>query len=125
MNAIVDIQVYLQRTISYIKLKNGQTYFKNLAVLTTHDFLSMLDHFLNIIHERVNWRSILLFVKCKHSWHSTIYFPCSLLISLKISENQRFPNVSRRNHSGTLGRNVLIFGQIILKSSQIMRHTNT
>ena len=32
-------------TLSRIMLKNGQTYFKNLAVFTAQDFQSMFDHF--------------------------------------------------------------------------------
>ena len=32
-------------TLSYIMLKNGQTYFKNLAVFTPQDFQSMFGHF--------------------------------------------------------------------------------
>ena len=37
----------------YITLKNGQTYFKNLAVLTPQDFLKYVWPFFSIIHERV------------------------------------------------------------------------
>ena len=29
-------------------LKSGQTYFKNYAVLTTQDFLTIFDHFLTL-----------------------------------------------------------------------------
>ena len=32
-------------TLSFIMLKNGQTYFKNLAVFTPQDFKIMFGHF--------------------------------------------------------------------------------
>ena len=38
-------QYYLVLALYCIMLKNGQTYFKNLAVFTPQDFSSMLGHF--------------------------------------------------------------------------------
>ena len=34
-------------------LKNGQAYFKNIAMWTLQNFYSMFGHFFNILHERV------------------------------------------------------------------------
>ena len=39
-------------TLSCTMLKNGQTYFKNLAVWTRQDFYSMLGHFLTLYMKR-------------------------------------------------------------------------
>ena len=44
-------------TLLCIMLKNGQTYFKNVALWTWQDFLEYVWPFLTIIHQRVNmWK---------------------------------------------------------------------
>ena len=39
--------------ISFIMLKNSETYPKNLAVFTPQDFESMFGHFFSIMQERI------------------------------------------------------------------------
>ena len=44
-NGLVTYKVFFNLTLYCIMLKNGQTYFKNLAVFTPHNFKSMFGHF--------------------------------------------------------------------------------
>ena len=44
-------------------LKNGQKYFKNLAVFTPQDFSSMFGHFSTVMKYRVNEKTVSMLLK--------------------------------------------------------------
>ena len=58
-------------TLSCIMLKNGQIYFKKLAVWTPSDFLSMSGHFSTLCMDGLN-RVSLKTLKQTISWHTHI-----------------------------------------------------
>ena len=47
-------------------IKNGQTYFKNLAVFTPSIFISLVSHFSTLCMEGINWK-ITMREKCPYS----------------------------------------------------------
>ena len=58
-------------------LKNGQTYFKNIAVkyygVRTAIFLKYVLPFFNIMYDRVNWFLLSLHYDSKHLWSIAIF----------------------------------------------------
>ena len=54
VSASTKKQRYTSLILSYITLKNGQTYFKNPAVFTLQSFIKYVWPFFNIMHERLN-----------------------------------------------------------------------
>ena len=94
--------------LPYIMLKNGQTYFKNLAVSTPQDFKNMFGHFLTLCMKGLNdWlytivSKILLQNKVSILWRSifnpftaTRFAFCNPYGGVKTISKEYFPYVTQ------------------------------